>query len=146
MGGSNTDTPAGQPLWRTPRAFDVALGVHILERRKALKMSQMALAEAIGLTFQQIQKYERGFNRLSFSRLVDIAHALDCRVADLAGDLDHLSTVEPAPREPGAAENHLRETGAPELLAAYATLPAGIRKALLRLLKEIAASCATAHG
>ena len=141
MGGSNTDTPAGQPLWRTPRTFDVALGVHILERRKALKMSQAALAEAIGLTFQQIQKYERGFNRLSFSRLVDIAHALDCRVVDLAGGLDRLSTVEPALREPDAAEIHLRETGAPELLAAYATLPIKMRKAVLRLMKEMAANC-----
>lgn len=137
MGRSKTEPPAGQPLWRTPRAFDIALGVHLLERRKALNMSQMALADAIGLTFQQIQKYERGFNRVSFARLVDIAHALDCRVADLAGDLDHLSTVEPVSSEPGAAEN-LGEAGAPELLAAYATLPLPIRKALRGLLNEIA--------
>ena len=49
------------------------------------EVSQTALAEAIGVTFQQIQKYERGFNRVSFSRLVDIAHAFDCRVVDLIG-------------------------------------------------------------
>lgn len=52
-----------------PSRLDVALGLQIRRRRKALGVSQTALAEAIGLTFQQIQKYERGFNRVSFSRL-----------------------------------------------------------------------------
>jgi transcriptional regulator with XRE-family HTH domain len=50
----------------------MALGLRIRQRRKALSVSQTALADAIGLTFQQVQKYERGFNRVSFSRLVDI--------------------------------------------------------------------------
>jgi transcriptional regulator with XRE-family HTH domain len=68
--------------------FDVGLGGHIRTRRKALGMSQTDLAAAIGVTFQQIQKYEKGSNRISFSRLVNIAHALDCRVVDLVGDLD----------------------------------------------------------
>lgn len=61
-------------------------------------MSQTALANAVGVTFQQIQKYERGFNRVSFSRLVDIAHALDCRVLDLIGDVDDASIPSPLVR------------------------------------------------
>ncbi len=56
-----------------PNKLDVALGLRIRQRRKSLGVSQTALADSIGLTFQQIQKYERGFNRVSFSRLVDIA-------------------------------------------------------------------------
>jgi transcriptional regulator with XRE-family HTH domain len=119
----------------TPNRLDVALGLRIRQRRKALGVSQTALADAIGLTFQQIQKYERGFNRVSFSRLVDIAHALDCRVIDLIGDLDDASIPSPLFRQDTA---HLREAGAPDLLAAYAAAPPTLRKAVLKLVLEIA--------
>jgi transcriptional regulator with XRE-family HTH domain len=68
--------------------LDIALGARIRIRRKTLGLSQDDLASQIGLTFQQIQKYERGANRVSFSRLVDIARTLKCRVQDLIGDLD----------------------------------------------------------
>ena len=118
----------------TPNRLDVALGLRIRQRRKALSVSQTALADAIGLTFQQIQKYERGFNRVSFSRLVDIAHALDCRVVDLIGDLDDASIPSPLFRQDTA---HLREAGAPDLLTAYSALPAGMRKAVLKLMVEM---------
>ena len=118
----------------TPNRLDVALGLRIRQRRKALSVSQTALADAIGLTFQQIQKYERGFNRVSFSRLVDIAHALDCRVVDLIGDLDDASIPSPLFRQDTA---HLREAGAPDLLGAYSALPIGLRKAVVKLMLEI---------
>jgi transcriptional regulator with XRE-family HTH domain len=118
-----------------PNRLDVALGLRIRQRRKALSVSQTALANAIGLTFQQIQKYEHGFNRVSFSRLVDIAHALDCRVIDLIGDLDDASIPSPLFRQDTA---HLREAGAPDLLAAYAAAPPALRKAVLKLVQEIA--------
>ena len=119
----------------TPNRLDVALGLRIRQRRKGLGVSQTALAEAIGLTFQQIQKYERGFNRVSFSRLVDIAHALDCRVVDLIGDLDDANIPSPLFRQDTA---HLRESGAPELLAAYAAAPQALRRVILKLVVEIA--------
>jgi transcriptional regulator with XRE-family HTH domain len=119
---------------QAPNRLDVALGLRIRQRRKALDLSQTALANAIGLTFQQIQKYERGFNRVSFSRLVDIAHALDCRVVDLVGDLDDASLPSPLFRQPTA---HLREAGAPDLLAAYSALPERLRKAVLKLMVEM---------
>src|ERR1700722_18908240 len=117
----------------SPNRLDVALGLRIRQRRKALNVSQTALADAIGLTFQQIQKYERGFNRVSFSRLVDIAHALDCRVIDLVGDLDDASIQSPLFRQD---TSHLREAGAPDLLAAYSTLPGGLQKAVVKLMVE----------
>src|SRR5277367_4163821 len=120
---------------QSPNRLDVALGLRIRQRRKTLGVSQTALAEAVGLTFQQIQKYERGFNRVSFSRLVDIAHALDCRVIDLIGDLDDASIPSPLFRQDTA---HLREAGAPDLLAAYAAAPPTLRKAILKLVLEIA--------
>lgn len=119
----------------SPNKLDVALGLRIRQRRKGLGVSQTALAEAVGLTFQQIQKYERGFNRVSFSRLVDIAHALDCRVTDLIGDLDDGAMPSPLFRQDTA---HLRESGAPELLAAYAAAPPSLRRVILKLVAEIA--------
>ncbi len=119
----------------TPNQLDVALGLRIRQRRKALGVSQTALADAVGLTFQQIQKYERGFNRVSFSRLVDIAHALDCRAADLVGDLDDANLGNPLFRQ---NTSHLRESGAPELLAAYSAAPPLLRGVILKLVVEIA--------
>ena len=119
----------------TPNRLDVALGLRIRQRRKALSVSQTALADAIGLTFQQIQKYERGFNRVSFSRLVDIAHALDCRVIDLVGDLDDAGLKTPSL---GLDVGNLREAGSPELLVAYVSAPPALRKAILKLVREIA--------
>jgi len=125
---AKTSTAEANPL-------DVALGLRIRQRRKELGVSQTALADAVGLTFQQIQKYERGFNRVSFSRLVDIAHALDCRVIDLIGDLDDSGADSPLFRQNTA---HLRESGAPELLAAYAAAPPALRRVIHKLVAEIA--------
>src|SRR5882724_4247594 len=60
-----------------PNPIDVHVGARIRLRRTLLGISQMALAEAIGLTFQQVQKYEKGMNRVSSSRLYDLAGILD---------------------------------------------------------------------
>ena len=98
-------------------------------------VSQGALADAIGLTFQQIQKYERGFNRVSFSRLVDIAHALDCRVVELIGDLDDANVSQPTFRADAA---HLRVVGGPELLAAYAAAPRSLQQVIRKLVIALA--------
>ena len=64
-------------------AVDVAVGATIRLRRKSRGLSQAALAEAVGVTFQQVQKYERGANRASASALSRIAVALGCGVGDL---------------------------------------------------------------
>jgi len=59
-----------------PNPLDARVGILIRTRRKEIGMSQKDLAEACGVTFQQVQKYEGGGNRISFSRLVQIARAL----------------------------------------------------------------------
>ena len=71
-----------------PHPLDIALGRNIRLRRKSLGMSQSALGEAVGLTFQQVQKYERGKNRVSFSKLAGIATALQCKISDLIEGLE----------------------------------------------------------
>ena len=68
-----------EPRKATP--VDEAIGRQIRKRRRMLGMSQHQLARAIGIASQQIQKYEIGANRLSVSRLVEIAAALDVPIA-----------------------------------------------------------------
>lgn len=66
---------------RRPNPVDVHVGARIRLRRKLVGISQEQLAEALGLTFQQVQKYERGANRVSASKLWDIAHKLQVTIA-----------------------------------------------------------------
>jgi transcriptional regulator with XRE-family HTH domain len=114
--------------------MDVALGAAVRIRRRTIGISQEALAEQCGVSFQQIQKYENGANRISFSRLVQIARALKCRVVDLmdvldgpdretTGDLDLLT--------------RMRTPGAIELLAAYERMPPEARTSLVGLLRAV---------
>jgi len=114
--------------------MDVALGAAVRIRRRSLGISQEALAEQCGVSFQQIQKYENGANRVSFSRLVQIARALQCRVVDLMDVLD-------APQREGGGDldllNHLRTPGALELLSAYERLSPESRASLVSLLRTL---------
>ena len=65
--------PAGEPV----HPVDVHVGQQLRSRRLLLGMSQKCLADAVGLTFQQVQKYERAANRISVSRLFDFCKVLD---------------------------------------------------------------------
>lgn len=66
--------------------LDVAIGARIRARRKQLGLSQEHLGEVLGVTFQQIQKYERGANRLAASSLIRIAEILDVPPSSLLGE------------------------------------------------------------
>lgn len=70
----------------SPNPIDVAVGQRIRARRRELHQSQGDLAKALGITFQQVQKYERGANRVSASRLVDCASTLRTTCAALLGE------------------------------------------------------------
>ena len=67
--------------------IDVHVGVKVRTRRTLLGLSQEKLGEMIGLTFQQVQKYERGANRISCSRLFDISRALHVSVGYFFEDI-----------------------------------------------------------
>ena len=110
--------------------MDLALGTTIRLRRRSLNMSQSELAELCGVTFQQIQKYENGANRISFSRLVQIARALRCRVVDLMDVLD-----TPAGEGDVDLLSRMRTPGALELLSAFERLPQEARSSLVNLLR-----------
>ena len=69
-----------RPQIAEPDPIDVAVGARMRMRRKTLGLTQTALAEALGITFQQVQKYERGANRVSASKLYEIAQTLQVPV------------------------------------------------------------------
>ncbi|RAK52751.1 helix-turn-helix domain-containing protein [Phenylobacterium deserti] len=122
---------------KATESMDVALGGAIRLRRRSLGLSQDSLARQCGVSFQQIQKYENGANRIPFSRLVQIARALECRVADLLVVLD---AGDGAPHSPDLDMlSRLRTPGAIELLGAYEKLSEAARTSLVRLLGQVAA-------
>jgi transcriptional regulator with XRE-family HTH domain len=123
-----------------PDPIDVAVGARIRAWRLHRNLSQTSLANALGLTFQQVQKYERGDNRVSASMLVRTAAALDVTVAFLVGE-------DGSPTSEGPLAQHLATPGAFDLLEAYAAIPkAAVRQAMLRLSGTLAASGARTNS
>jgi len=92
-------TPSGKP-----NPVDVHVGGRVRLRRTLLGMSQERLGEAIGLTFQQVQKYERGANRIGASRLWDLSHVLDVPMAYFFEDMDE-GTSNLSPRNMAGSMN-----------------------------------------
>jgi len=116
----------------TPEPIDVAIGARIRARRKQLGLSQGELAAVIGVSFQQVQKYERGSNRVSGSTLVAIAAGLDTTVGWLVGEDGQSAQADDV-------FEALAAPGALEMLQAYAAAPtARARAALLMLAQEMA--------
>ena len=70
-----------------PSPIDVHVGGRVRLRRTLMGMSQERLGEALGLTFQQVQKYERGVNRIGASRLFDLARVLDVPIGFFFDDM-----------------------------------------------------------
>lgn len=91
------------PNPKTPNEVDLTVGRNVRRIRNMLGMSQEALAEKLGLTFQQVQKYEKGTNRISASKLVAISQALDCSIAQLFTDVETSTNTVPLPHVSAAA-------------------------------------------
>jgi transcriptional regulator with XRE-family HTH domain len=113
---------------------DIAVGRRVRQRRVLLGMSQEKLAEALGLTFQQVQKYENGANRVSASRLLDISRILSVPVSFFFEDIADQGTSDV---EGERGQLIKRETL--ELVRAYYAIPdPAVRKALLALAHSVA--------
>lgn len=78
---------------RAATAIDRFIGLQIRARRMAIGMSQEAMAEAIGVSFQQVQKYEKGANRVSAATLVRIAGALGSQVCAFVPESEAAATL-----------------------------------------------------
>jgi transcriptional regulator with XRE-family HTH domain len=123
-------------MTRNPDAIadpvDIAVGARIRLLRKLRGLSQQSLADAAGVTFQQIQKYERGANRVSASMLARIAATLQTPMAEMFGETEATS---------GAIDqvaSMLSEPGALDLLRAYSSLPRGpARSALVDFVRAL---------
>jgi len=115
-----------------PGPMDLNVGARIRLRRKVLGITQSQLAEALDLTFQQVQKYERGVNRVSASVLVKIAKRLECPVSYLLGEEGGGEYEQIAP-------SVMVTPGAVELLEVYARIgDRRARAALLSVAKALA--------
>jgi transcriptional regulator with XRE-family HTH domain len=79
--------PAGETGESRPSPIDVHVGSRIRLRRTLMGMSQERLGESLGLTFQQVQKYERGVNRVGASRLYDLSRVLDVPISFFFDDM-----------------------------------------------------------
>ncbi len=115
----------------SPDPIDIEVGSRIRVRRKQLSLSQSALAAALDLTFQQVQKYERGANRVSASMLVKIAKKLETSVGALVGEND-------VDRHAHDVYQKLAAPGALELLEAFAKMAdPDARRAFVSLAKVV---------
>lgn len=100
----NRKISRGRTADGSPNPIDVYVGARVKMRRTLLGMSQEKLGEAIGLTFQQVQKYERGMNRISASRLFDISKVLEVPISFFFEEMDE-QVAELSPRKlAGASE------------------------------------------
>lgn len=117
---------------RTPDPLDVAAGCKLRAARVAANLSQTQLGQAIGVTFQQIQKYERGTNRISVSALIGMAEALDVPPAAL---LPRVMAEGKAAPDPLAALG--ASIGGLELAQTYARLSSEQQRSVLSIAKAI---------
>ena len=125
---------------RSPNPTDRHVGSRVCMRRKMLSMSQTKLAEAIGVTFQQIQKYEKGTNRISASRLLKISHVLQVPISFFFED----------PRGPSKGTG-AQQVNSPDYVSDFLTTTDGlaltkafmlikdpkVRRRLVKLVQEI---------
>src|ERR1700758_3251468 len=129
-----------------PNPVDFHVGSRVRLRRTLLGMSQEKLGTAIGLTFQQVQKYERGANRVGASRLFELSRVLDVPVAFFFDELDPRTAeavpsavgATPPPPPPGGPDPMMRRETL-ELVRAYYRIPdQQLRRRLFDLTKAIA--------
>ncbi len=131
-----------------PHPVDIHVGARVRQRRVLLGMNQTKLGDALGMSFQQVQKYERGTNRISASRLYDLSRVLDVSIEHFFEDMSPaVADSSPAARKSGKAKKppsyepnpmHRRETL--ELVRAYYKIEnAGIRQRLYQFTKAMGA-------
>jgi transcriptional regulator with XRE-family HTH domain len=126
-------------LDRAPNPVDRHVGLRIRLRRKELGISQERLAEAIGLTFQQVQKYERAANRVSASKLFEMARALETNIAYFYEGLASHPAPVGADKPRDAVQEFLLTPEGIELATVFPQIPRGrVRRRILDLVRALA--------
>jgi transcriptional regulator with XRE-family HTH domain len=119
----------GKTVKRRPDPEDLKIGLKMRALRVATGVSQTALANGIGVTFQQVQKYEKGANRISASRLQKIASILNTPITFFYSE-------QRTKKQEDNGLALIQSRGAIRLLRAYAELPSGATKHALVMLAE----------
>ena len=131
-----------------PSPVDMHVGARLRQRRTLLGMNQTKLGDAIGLTFQQVQKYERGANRISASRLFDLSRVFDVPVQFFFDDMPNAVAASlpalgggRAKKMPSYEPDPMATRETMELVRAYYKITdPEIRKRLYELTKALGAA------
>lgn len=122
---------------KKPDPTDVIVGGNVRRRRLAKNMSQEKLGDALGLTFQQVQKYEKGTNRMGSSRLLQIAKILGVTVQDLFA-----GTPLGDPKASDPTNDPIFELGSSgrgvRLARSFNKLESGVQNAIVRMVETLA--------
>ena len=127
----------GRPKMDEPSPVDVHVGSRVRLRRSLLGMSQEKLGAALGLTFQQVQKYERGTNRISASRLWDLGRILDVPISFFF-DAMEISGSRTMTGETSARDGSIDREAARLMKALHGVKSQKTREAILRLVESLA--------
>ncbi|TSE04404.1 MULTISPECIES: helix-turn-helix domain-containing protein [Aquimarina] len=111
---------------------DIYVGKRLRIKRNSLEMSQDELAKAIGVTFQQIQKYEKGKNRISSSRLYELKKALNCSMEYFFDGFDDQTSDSQLLQEPSVDEKEWLK-----IRSNFCRLPIGIQQSFRKLINSI---------
>ena len=132
-----------------PSPIDVHVGARVRRRRTLLGMTQTNLSDAIGVSYQQMQKYERGMNRIAASRLLDLSRLLEVPIQHFFDDMPAaVAAISPANKKRGRAKklpsyepDPMAKRETLELVRAYYKITdPEIRKPLLALTKALGAA------
>ena len=122
-----------------PNLVDTYVGSRIRHRRKTLGLSQEKLGEALGITFQQVQKYEKGINRIGASRLLEIAECLNVPISYFfpESEADSLLLNRPAESIDDTAQHEVTPE-VMELVQFFAEITdPGLRKKIVSLVRVL---------
>lgn len=145
--GTTRVSTRGRTATGSPNPIDVHVGSRVRLRRTLLGMSQEKLGDAIGLTFQQVQKYERGANRIGASRLWDLSRVLDVPVSFFFDDMVE-GTASQSPRmligveepQPFDADPMTKRETLELVRAYYRITDPQVRKRVFELAKALASA------
>ena len=130
-----------------PHFVDVHVGMVVRVKRKLAGLSQSQLAERIGITFQQLQKYERGANRISASKLYEISRVLRAPIGEFFADLDQGDGQPPTDvSDAHAVQKFLGTSEGMELAGCFPKIvDARVRRKALELLKALSSPSVGEH-
>jgi transcriptional regulator with XRE-family HTH domain len=130
---------------RAANAVDRKLGQRVRTRRLEIGMSQERLAELLGVTFQQVQKYEKGINRIAASRLFDISAALDMPVSRFFEGLTSRGAHGVAESSKDYIDDALATPEGAQLMALFASIKSvKVRRRVIELVRALTEEAADA--